>query len=78
LEYLEAMQVDAARLVRRFADEFGAERMLCGTDVGQTQGPYARIVNALRRSLSLLNEAERSAVLFGTANRLFGASMAAT
>ncbi len=75
LEYLEAMQVDAAQLMRRFVDEFGAERILCGTDVGQTAGPYARIVGAVRQSLSLLSDAERAAVLFGTANRLFGASM---
>lgn len=77
LEYLEAMKVDAAGFVRRFADEFGAAKMLCGTDIGQTPGPYARIANALRASLALLDGAERDAVLFGTANRIFGASLRA-
>ena len=75
LEYLEAMHVDAARFVRRFADEFGADRMLCGTDVGQTRGPYARIVGEIRGALALLDEREREAVLFGTARRIFGASV---
>jgi predicted TIM-barrel fold metal-dependent hydrolase len=73
LEYLEAMNVDAAPFVRRFVDELGAERVMCGTDIGQTDGPYAQIVGALLRSLALLDAAERDAVLFGTATRVFGA-----
>jgi predicted TIM-barrel fold metal-dependent hydrolase len=77
LEYLEAMRVDAASFVRRFVDDFGAERVLCGTDIGQTRGPYARIVGDIRNSLALLDEPERAAVLFGTATRVFGASLAA-
>ena len=77
LEYLEAMHVAPGRFMRRFVDEFGAERILCGTDIGQTQGPYARIVDDIRKSLVLLNAAEREAVLFRTANRLFGAAMGA-
>jgi predicted TIM-barrel fold metal-dependent hydrolase len=78
LEYLEAMQVDAAQFMRRFVDEFGAQRIMCGTDIGQTQGPYARIVGEIRKSLTLLNAVEREAVLFGTAHRVFGASMSPT
>jgi predicted TIM-barrel fold metal-dependent hydrolase len=77
LEYLEAMKVDAPLFLRRFADEFGADRMLCGTDVGQTRGPYARIAGELRGALALLDEAEREAVLFGTASRIFGAAFRA-
>jgi predicted TIM-barrel fold metal-dependent hydrolase len=76
LEYLDAMQVDAARFVRRFVDDFGAERVLCGTDIGQTRGPYARIAGEIRKSLALLDEPEREAVLSGTAKRVFGPSLA--
>jgi predicted TIM-barrel fold metal-dependent hydrolase len=75
LEYLDAARVDAAQFMRRFVDDFGADRILCGTDIGQTRGPYARIVGELLRSLALLNEAEREGVLFGTATRVFGASL---
>jgi predicted TIM-barrel fold metal-dependent hydrolase len=78
LEYLEAMQVDAAQFMRKFVDEFGAARIMCGTDIGQTAGPYARIVGALRNSLALLNDVEREAVLSGTAQRVFGASTSPT
>jgi predicted TIM-barrel fold metal-dependent hydrolase len=74
LEYLEAMSVDAPLFVRRFADELGADKMLCGTDVGQTRGPYARIAGELRNALALLDPSERDAVLFGTASRIFGAA----
>jgi predicted TIM-barrel fold metal-dependent hydrolase len=69
------MNVDAASFVRLFVNEFGAERIMCGTDIGQTQGPYARIVGEIRNALALLNDAEREAVLFGTANRVFGPSL---
>jgi L-fuconolactonase len=75
LEYLEAMRVDAAQFMRRFVDTFGAERILCGTDIGQTRGPYARIVGQIRDSLALLDEPEREAVLFGTASRIFGPAL---
>jgi L-fuconolactonase len=77
LEYLEAMQVDAAPFMRKFVDAFGAERIVCGTDIGQTAGPYARIVGEIRKSLALLNDAEREAVLSGTAQRVFGVSTSA-
>jgi predicted TIM-barrel fold metal-dependent hydrolase len=70
LEYLAAAKVDATRLMRRFVDDFGAERIMCGTDIGQTQGPYGRIVDEIRASLALLDDAEREAVLFGTASRV--------
>jgi predicted TIM-barrel fold metal-dependent hydrolase len=72
LEYLEAQQVEAAPFVRRFVDLFGADRVMCGTDIGQTHGPYARIVAAIRASLALLDADERAAVLFGTARGVFG------
>lgn len=77
LEYLQAMNVDAAQFMRRFVDEFGAQRIMCGTDIGQTAGPYAKIVGEIRSSLALLNTSEREAVLFGTAQRVFGAAMGA-
>ena len=78
LEYLAHANVDAAALMRRFVAEFGAERVMCGTDIGQTRGPYARIVRELRAALALLTDAERAAVLSGTASHVFGSSPEAT
>lgn len=72
LEYLEAQAVDTARFVRRFVDEFGADRLMCGTDIGQTAGPYSDIIAGLRYAVSLLDASERQQVLFGNANKMFG------
>ena len=72
LEFLQAMGVDAAKFVRRFVDEFGADRLMCGTDIGQTAGPYSRIVGELRAALALLSADEQRQVLFETADRVFG------
>lgn len=72
LEYLEHNKVDACGFVRRFVEEFGADRVMCGTDIGQTIGPYDRIVSGLRKSLSLLNSEERHDVLFNTADKVYG------
>ncbi len=76
LEYLAHHKVDASAFVRRFVDEFGSERVLCGTDIGQTKGPYGRIVAELRQSLSQLDDKERSDVLFDTADKIYGARLA--
>lgn len=76
LEYLEHHQIDAADFVRRFVDEFGSDRIMCGTDIGQTKGPYARIVTALRQALTRLDAAERADILFNAANKIYGAKLA--
>jgi predicted TIM-barrel fold metal-dependent hydrolase len=76
LEYLAARGVSASDLVRRFVSEFGVERLMCGSDIGQTPGPYGRIVADLRNALANLDERERAIVLFETAYRLFGRALA--
>lgn len=72
LEFLDAHAIDTAKFVRRLANELGAERIMVGTDIGQTKGPYSRIIEGLRRSVALLDADERAKVLFSTANRIFG------
>jgi L-fuconolactonase len=72
---LDEAQLDAARFVRVLADSFGAERLLWGSDVGQSPTPYAEKVARLQQSAQLLNETERSAFFGGTAKRLYGAAL---
>lgn len=72
LEYLDGHSVDPARFVRRFTNEFGADRLMCGTDIGQTKGPYSEIIANLRRATSMLDTHEREKVLFSNANKVFG------
>ncbi len=75
---LEEAHLDAARLVRVLADAFGAERLLWGSDVGQSPAPYAEKVARLHHSARLLNDAERAAFFGATAMRLYGAALGKT
>ncbi|WP_116999912.1 amidohydrolase family protein [Desertimonas flava] len=68
---LNADGVDPAVFLRRFVDEFGADRVVCGSDIGQTVGPYARLAGELRDATRLLTDAERALVLHDTAARIY-------
>jgi L-fuconolactonase len=72
---LEERHFDAAAFVRALADRFGAERMLWGSDVGQSPAPYAEKVERLRASAALLAADERDGFLGGTAHRLYGKAL---
>lgn len=69
---LTADGVDPARFMRYLVDEFGADRVMLGSDIGQTEGPYERIVAGLRDATRLLTASERKAVEFGTAATWYG------
>jgi predicted TIM-barrel fold metal-dependent hydrolase len=71
---LVADSIDPAEFLRRFADEFGADRVVCGTDIGQTEGPYSRLVDGFRQAMSGLTPAEAELVSFGNAERIYGRS----
>lgn len=68
---LVADSIDPADFLRRFVDEFGADHIVCGSDIGQTAGPYSRLVDGFRRATRLLTPAESDMVLFDNANRLY-------
>jgi len=72
---LQESHLDAARFVRVLADTFGADRLLWGSDVGQSPAPYVAKVARLRRAAQLLNDTERGAFFGGTAMRLYGAAL---
>lgn len=69
---LEEAGYDTADLVRALADRFGAERLVWGSDVGQSPAPYAEKVARLHRAASKLGETERAAFLGGNAARIYG------
>lgn len=73
---LEDSHYDAARFVRALADRFGTDRLLWGSDVGQSPAPYSEKVERLRRSATLLNADERAQLFGGTALRLYGSKLA--
>lgn len=72
---LEDGHFDSAAFVRALADRFGAERLLWGSDVGQSPAPYDEKLGRLRASARLLSERERALFFGGTAHRLYGKAL---
>ena len=71
LDCLAADGLDPAEHLRLVADQLGVDRLVIGSDIGQTRGPYSRIVDGLREATRLLDDAERAAVLHDNAARIY-------
>jgi L-fuconolactonase len=75
MERLLETGVAASMLMRRMADVFGAERLVWGSDVGQSlRWDYATKASMAREAASLLGAAEQRAFLHDNALRLYGAA----
>lgn len=72
---LEDAQFDSAGFVRLLADRFGAERLLWGSDVGQSPKPYPGKIARVRASAGLLSAEERSWFFRRSAQQLYGAAL---
>lgn len=64
---LEKAQIDTAPIVKRVVDLFGAERVMWGSDISQSEGSYDYMVGLAQRAVSLLSDADRENVLRGAA-----------
>jgi len=63
-----------SRIVRRMADSFGAERLVWGSDIGQSlRWPYSDKTAMGRESASFLSAAERALFLHDNAARIYTA-----
>jgi predicted TIM-barrel fold metal-dependent hydrolase len=72
LERLHAAGIVPARLVRRMADSFGAERLVWGSDVGQSlRWAYADKASMGRHSADFLSAPERALFLHDNAARIY-------
>jgi predicted TIM-barrel fold metal-dependent hydrolase len=70
-ERLEDMGYDLAAFARRLADLVGEERLVWGSDVGQSTAPYGEMLARARHAASGLSDAGRAAFLGGNAARLY-------
>jgi predicted TIM-barrel fold metal-dependent hydrolase len=61
-----------AAVVKGVVELFGSERVAWGSDIAQSSGRYDEMVGAAMTAVALLNEAERSNVLYATGQRLYG------
>ena len=71
-ERLEEVGYAPADFVSRLADLVGAERLMWGSDVGQSTAPYAEMLARARHAAAGLGEAGARAFLGANAARLYG------
>lgn len=65
--------LDAAEFVRHAVDSFGADRVMWGSDYGNTRDTYAEMVAQAIAATKLLDASERDRVLHDNGRRLFAA-----
>ena len=75
VERMQEGGVDTAQVVRRMADIFGAERLVWGSDVGQSlKWPFADKVAHAHAAAALLDSREQALFLHDSAARIYGGS----
>jgi predicted TIM-barrel fold metal-dependent hydrolase len=72
---LKDQRFDNAAFVRVLADRFGAERLVWGSDVGQSLAPYDEMIKLVRGSGALLSAQEQEHFLGRTAFRIYGKAL---
>jgi predicted TIM-barrel fold metal-dependent hydrolase len=74
-ERLDGVGLTPARMVRRLADRFGAERLVWGSDVGQSvRWPYDEKIAIARAAADALTPEESAKFLHDNAARIYGAA----
>jgi len=63
--------IDPAGFVRLLVDTYGADRVMWGSDYGNTQNTYADMVEQAIAATALLSDGEREKVLLANGSRLF-------
>ena len=73
MERLAAAGVRPARLVRRMVDSFGPDRLMWGSDIGQSMlWNYTEKTDMARAAADFLSDAERAKFLHDNAARIYG------
>lgn len=63
---------DPAAFTAEAVRRFGAERLIWGSDIGQSRGDYGQMVTVLHEVLAQFDEPERRAILHDNALALYG------
>jgi predicted TIM-barrel fold metal-dependent hydrolase len=71
-ERLEDAGYAQADFVNRLAGFVGTERLIWGSDVGQSTAPYGEMLARADHAAAMLGDAGRQAFLGGNAARLYG------
>lgn len=68
--------IDPAAFVRLLADTYGADRIMWGSDYGNTQNSYAEMVDQAIAATAQLSDTERTQILHANGARLFADRLA--
>ncbi len=68
---LAAQGLACAPVVKRMVQTYGSDRVMWGSDVAQSSGSYAQMVEFAQEATRLLSEEERNRVLYGTAHSIY-------
>jgi predicted TIM-barrel fold metal-dependent hydrolase len=69
---LKAAGIDAAPVVARVVQAFGAHRVMWGSDIAQSPGTYAEMVQLGLDAVRTLGDTERADVLYGATAAVYG------
>jgi predicted TIM-barrel fold metal-dependent hydrolase len=71
LDNLEKAGLDSSDFLRHVVDVYGADRIMWGSDYGNTPGTFSDMVTRAERATAKLKPVERRKVLHDTGHRLF-------
>ncbi len=71
LDVLRESNITVEGFVRRVVDVFGADRVMWGSDLGNSSGDYAEMIDRMVEATALLSVDERRAVMHDTGRRVF-------
>jgi L-fuconolactonase len=71
LAKLAAQQLPAAPVIEHLTREFGAHRIMWGSDIGQSQGAYREMCALADAAVSALDRADRRRVLYTTGRAVY-------
>ena len=69
---LQEAGIDAAPIVARVVELFGAQRVMWGSDITQSPGTYDYMADLGRRAVAFLDEEQRRQVLEGSVRAVYG------
>jgi L-fuconolactonase len=72
LGQLREQNIDAAAVVKRVVQSFGASRVMWGSDIAQSRGAYSYMVEMALEATATLSEADRVQVLYGATSAVYG------
>lgn len=68
---LASLNLAAAPVIERVVREFGADRVMWGSDIAQSKGEYADMIALAKESVALLSLADQQKVLHDTAHAVY-------